>query len=165
VAASFTDKLEVATVSKNGQAVRAKHGLRVQPDYSFSNCKPLDLLIVPGGRGARTKVMHDKESLDFIRNQSRKAHIASVCTGALVLAEAGLLTGHTATTHHEYWEALGKYPKVKVATDVRYVREESVSTSAGITAGIDLSLEIVREKFGEDVAKKVVDEMEYIGTG
>lgn len=161
VAASFTAKLEVTTVSKDGKAVRAKHGLRVQPDYSFSNCKPLDLLTVPGGRGARTKVMHDKESLDFIRAQSSKAHIASVCTGALVLAAAGLLDGHRATTHHEYWEALGKYPKVKVATGVRFVREDSVSTSAGITAGIDLSLEIVREKFGQDIVNAVVDEMEY----
>ena len=161
VASSLTNKVEVATLSKNGEPVRCRYGLRVQPEHSFSNCPPVDLLIVPGGRGARERAMRDSETLDFIRTQSSKAHVASVCTGALVLAEAGLLDGHKATTHHEYIEALRRYPRIEVVSGVRYISEESVSSSAGISAGIDLALEIVRKNFGEAVVTKVREEMEY----
>jgi transcriptional regulator GlxA family with amidase domain len=161
VASSLANKVEVTTLSKNGQSIRCRHGLRVQPEYSFSNCPPVDLLIVPGGRGARERAMRDSETLRFIRNQSSKAHVASVCTGALVLAEAGLLDGHKATTHHENIEALRRYPRIEVVSGARYISEESVSTSAGISAGIDLALEIVRKNFGEAVVTKVREEMEY----
>jgi transcriptional regulator GlxA family with amidase domain len=161
VASSLTNKVEVATLSKNGEPVRCRYGLRVQPEHSFSNCPPVDLLIIPGGSGARERAMRDSETLDFIRTQSSKAHVASVCTGALVLAEAGLLDGHRATTHHEYIEALRRYPRIEVVSGVRYISEESVSSSAGISAGIDLALEIVRKNFGEAVVTEVREEMEY----
>jgi len=131
------------------------------PIIAFQPAPPIDLLIVPGGRGARGRAMHDPETLQFIRTQSSKAHVASVCTGALVLAEAGVLDGHKATTHHEYIEALQRYPKIKVVSGVRYISEESVSSSAGISAGIDLALEIVRKNFGEAVVTKIRKEMEY----
>lgn len=161
VASSLTSQVEVTTLSKNGEPIRCRYGLRVQPEHSFSNCPPLDLLIVPGGRGARERAMHDPETLRFIRTQSTKAHVASVCTGALVLAEAGVLDGHKATTHYEYIEALQRYPKIEVLSGVRYVSEESVSSSAGISAGIDLALEIVRKNLGEAIAAKIRKEMEY----
>ena len=161
VASSLTSKVEISTISKNGQPVRCRYGLRVQPEYSFSNCPPLDLLIVPGGRGARERAMRDSETLRFIRTQSSRTHIASVCTGAFVLAEAGLLDGHKATTHHEYIASLQRYSKIEVVSGVRYVSEESVSSSAGISAGIDLALEIVRKNFGEAVVEKVREDMEY----
>ena len=161
VASSITNKVEVTTVSNNGKPIRCRHGLRVQPEHSFSNCPPVDLLIVPGGRGAREHAMRDPETLRFIRTQSSRAHVASVCTGALVLAEAGLLDGHKATTHHEYIEALQRYPRIEVINGARYITEESVSSSAGISAGIDLALEIVRKNFGEAIAAKVREEMEY----
>jgi transcriptional regulator GlxA family with amidase domain len=162
VASSLTNQLEVTTLSKNGDPIRCRYGLRVQPEHSFSNCPPVDLLIVPGGRGAREHAMRDSETLHFIRTQSSKAHVASVCTGALVLAEAGVLNGHKATTHYEYIEALQRYPKIEVLSGVRYVSEEFVSSSAGISAGIDLALEIVRKNFGEAVVAKIRHEMEYI---
>ncbi len=93
-----------------------------------------------------------------------KGHVASVCTGALVVAEAGLFEGKKATTHHEYFESLERYPNVKVVRGARFVREKDVSSSAGISAGIDLALAIVREKFGETVHADVVKEMEYYAT-
>jgi len=161
IASSLTNKVEVTTLSKNGQPIRCRYGLLVQPQHSFSNCPPLDLLIVPGGRGAREHAMRDSETLRFIRTQSSKAHVASVCTGALVLAEAGLFDGHKATTHHEYIDALQRYPRIEVISGVRYVSEESVSSSGGISAGIDLALEIVRKNLGEDVVAKIREEMEY----
>jgi len=161
VASSLTNEVEVTTLSKDGAPIRCRYGLRVQPEHSFSTCAPLDLLIIPGGRGARERAMRDSETLRFIRTQSSKAHVASVCTGALVLAEAGLLDGHRATTHHEYIDALRRYPKIEVISGVRYVSEESVSSSAGISAGIDLALEIVRKNFGEELVTKIRQEMEY----
>jgi transcriptional regulator GlxA family with amidase domain len=161
VASSLTGQVEVTTLSKNGEAIRCRYGLRVQPEHSFSNCPPLDLLIVPGGRGARERAMRDEETLRFIRTESSKAHVASVCTGALVLAEAGILDGHKATTHHKFIEALRRYQKIEVVSGVRYVSEESVSSSAGISAGIDMALEIVRKNFGEAVVAEIRSGMEY----
>ena len=161
IASSLTDKIDIVTVSKDGRQVRCRHGLKVQPDCNFSECPPLDLLIVPGGRGARERAMLDRDTLSFVRAQASGAHIASVCTGALVVAEAGLFEGHKATTHHEYFESLERYPNVKVLRGARYVREDNVSSSAGISAGIDLALAIVREKFGDTTFAEVVKEMEY----
>jgi len=161
VASSITGKISIITVSKEGRLIRCRHGLRVQPDCSFSECSPLDLLIVPGGRGARERAMLDRDTLAFVRAKALGGHVASVCTGALVIAEAGLLEGKKATTHHEYFESLERYPNVEVLRGARYVREERVSSSAGISAGIDLALAIVREKFGDSTHNEVVKEMEY----
>jgi len=161
VGASITDQFKVTTLSKDGKPVRCNHGLRVQPEHGFSNCPSIDLLIVPGGRGAREQAMHDHDILQFLQTRSSKAHIASVCTGALVLAEAGILNGHKATTHHEYLDTLRRYPKIEVVDGVRFVSEKSVSSSAGISAGIDLALNILRKNFGDLVAAQVRLEMEY----
>jgi transcriptional regulator GlxA family with amidase domain len=161
VALNLTGKIDLVTVSKDGRLVRCRHGLMVQPDCSFSECSPVDLLIVPGGRRARERAMLDHETLPFIRSQAQETHVASVCTGALVLAEAGLLDGHRATTHHEYFDPLEHYPNVRVLRGARYVREGKISSSAGISAGIDLALAIVREEFGDNVLAEIVNEMEY----
>ncbi len=161
ITSRVTKKVDVMTVSKDGRQIRGTHGLKVEPDFSFTNCPPLDLLIVPGGKGARVHALRDKETLSFVRLQASRAEIASVCTGALLLAEAGILDGHEATTHHELLESLQRYPRVKVIRGIRYVREGRISTSAGVSAGIDLALAIVRDMFGDAVATEVADEMEY----
>ena len=162
ITSTLTGKVQVLTISKDGRPVKCRHGLKVQPDYSFRKCPSLDLLIVPGGKGAREFAMRDSDVLSFIRSQATNAHIASVCTGALVLAETGLLRGHKATTHHAYLRRLEGYPNIKVVRNSRYVREGNVSTSAGISAGIDLALAIIREKFGNKIAREVVRDMEYV---
>ena len=99
IASRLVESLTVLIVSKDGQTLKARYGLKVQPDYNFSNCPFLDLLIVPGGKGAREYASHDKEILNFVTTQASNRPIASVCTGALVLAEAGILNGKRATTH------------------------------------------------------------------
>ena len=162
ITSTLTGKVDVITLSKDGVSVKCRYGLKVQPNHSFHDCPTLDLLVVPGGKGAREFAMYDSSILSFIRTQATKAHIASVCTGALVLAEAGLLRGHKATTHHACRKRLEGYQDVKVLRNARFVREENVSSSAGISAGIDLALAIVREKFGSKVAREVVKDMEYI---
>lgn len=161
VASKMKDGLETVTLSKDGEQIRGRYGLRVQPDFSFDSCPQLDLMIIPGGKGAREQARYDKETITFVKAQAARAKVASVCTGALVLAEAGILDGKRATTHWSAMDMLRQYPKVNVVEGVRFVREGNVSTSAGISAGIDLSLEIVRELHGDQVASDVAKEMEY----
>jgi transcriptional regulator GlxA family with amidase domain len=153
--------LKVLTVSKDGKLITCRWGLRVQPEHSFATCPKLDLLIVPGGRGAREKARYDAETITFIQKHAARAPIASVCTGALVLAQAGILNGKRATTHAALMDALREYSKVQVVCGERFVLQGSVATSGGISAGIDLSLELLKQKYGEALVQEVVEEMEY----
>jgi len=161
VASRFVQSLKVLTVSKNGQPIQGRYGLRVQPDYAIADCPPLDLLIVPGGKGASEHARYDKAIIDFVKTHASKQQVASVCTGALVLAEAGILSGRSATTHHSALGTLRQYADVHVVEGTRFVIENGVATSAGISAGIDLALELIRRNFGEKVAQEVVQTMEY----
>lgn len=161
VASRLKGGISIITLSKDGKQIRGRYGLRVQPDCNFADCPNLDLLIIPGGRGAREQVRYDEETIAFARAHVERARIASVCTGALVLAEAGILDGKSATTHSSALDVLRQYPKVRVVEGVRFVRDGSVTTSAGISAGIDLALEMVRELHGEQAAVDVARDMEY----
>ena len=153
--------LKALTVSRDGKLITCRWGLRVQPEHSFVTCPRLDLLIVPGGRGAREKVRYDVETIAFIQKHAARAPIASVCTGALVLAQAGILDGKRATTHAALMDALREYSKVQVVAGERFIFQGNVATSGGISAGIDLSLELLKQKYGEALVQEVVKEMEY----
>jgi transcriptional regulator GlxA family with amidase domain len=113
---------------------------------------PPDLLIVPGGGGARCG---DPDLVDWIRAHApRSGRVASVCTGAFLLAEAGLLDGRRATTHWSQCAALrDQYPAVKVDPDPIFVKDGNVATSAGVTAGIDLALALVEDDLGRDMVQ------------
>jgi transcriptional regulator GlxA family with amidase domain len=161
VASRLVQSLSVLTVSKDGQPIQGRYGLRVKPDYSIANCPALDLLIVPGGKGARERARFDNAIIAFVKTHASKQQIASICTGALVLAEAGILAGRKATTHHSALNTLRQYPDVQVVEGARFVIDNGVATSAGISAGIDLSLELIRLDFGEKVALEVAQTMEY----
>jgi transcriptional regulator GlxA family with amidase domain len=161
VASRLKGGINTVTISKDGKEIRARYGLRVQPDCGFANCPNLDLLLVPGGKGAREQARYDKEIIAFIRAHASRIPIASVCTGALVLAEAGILDGKKATTHWSALDILRQYPKVQVVERARFVRDGNVRTSAGVSAGIDLALEIVQELLGEQAAVDVARQMEY----
>ncbi len=161
VAARIASGIHVWTVSKDGEPIRGRYGLRVSPDYSFKSCPPLDLLIVPGGKGAREHAQSDETILGFVRELAPHGQVASVCTGALILAAAGLLNGRTATTHWSALDLLRAFPTVHVAEKVRFVYGDDIATSAGVSAGIDLALAIVEKRFGHDVAEQVSRTMEY----
>ena len=157
----LVEGVETIVVSKDGSPIRCRYGLRVQPNCNFANCPTLDLLIVPGGKGASEHARYDPEVLSFVRAHASHKPIASICTGALILAEAGLLKGRAATTHWSALDTLRQYPEVNVKEGVRFVREDSVATSAGISAGIDLALAIVKDSYGEKTAMEVAHHMEY----
>jgi len=144
---------EVRTASLGGRAVRTSSGLRVIPDGDLRDYRPArpDLLIVPGGEGSRRP---DPELTGWLRAHGRQAgRLVSVCTGAFLLAAAGLLDGRRVTTHWFYCAALAaKYPELNVEADPIFVRDGNVATSAGVTAGIDLALALVEDDLGRDAA-------------
>ena len=144
---------DVRTASLGGRQVRTSSGLRVTPeeDLRQAGAGRLDLLIVPGGEGSRRG---DPELVAWLRAHARRAErLVSVCTGAFLLAAAGLLDGRRVTTHWAYCATLArKYPAVRVDEDPIFVRDGNLATSAGVTAGIDLALALVEDDLGRDAA-------------
>jgi transcriptional regulator GlxA family with amidase domain len=145
------DSYPLRTASVDGTPVRTSSGLTLVPDSRLADAPAPHTLLVPGGSGTRTP---DPRLTAWLReNAPRAARIVSVCTGALLLAEAGLLDGHRATTHWSACALLAReYPAVQVEPDPIFVRDGKIATSAGVTAGIDLALALVEEDLGRDVA-------------
>ena len=152
---------EVFMVGETGQVVTARAGYRVGPAYGFDNHPPIDVLVVPGG--LHTDELQKPGVLQWISSQGQQARlVASVCTGAFLLAEAGILTDQTVTTHWEDIAALrSSYPDLTVQEAVRWVDEGAVVTSAGISAGIDMSLHLVGRLHSLELAEKTARQMEY----
>jgi transcriptional regulator GlxA family with amidase domain len=152
-------RTEVVTV--DGAPVTSSSGLSVTPHRGVGRVRgPLDTLIVAGGRGT-PKAMRDASLVEWVRRSApRTRRVASVCSGAFVLAEAGVLDGRCATTHWEVCDLLARrYPAITVDPDPIYVRDGNVSTSAGVTAGMDLALAFVEEDLGREVALRVARQL------
>jgi transcriptional regulator GlxA family with amidase domain len=149
----------VATISESGGPIRARGGLVVQPDYSFQDAPQLDLLLVPGG--VVTRELERPVVVEWIR--TRPAQIkASVCTGAFLLGRAGLLEGRRVVTHWEDLEDLkALLPGVRVQGEARWIDEGEVVTSAGISAGLDMSLHLVERLVGLEQAQRTARQMDY----
>lgn len=148
------DAYSVEIIGLKRGAFRASSGLRVYADRGYRETgRGIDTLMIAGGKGAQRYRAHPP-LLRWIRRQARWVRrLASVCTGAFFLAEAGLLKGRRATTHWNWCSSLARgYPDVRVEPDTIFVREGSVYTSAGVTAGMDLALAMVEEDLGREVA-------------
>lgn len=151
----------VFTVAATAATVRATGGLRVLPDHAFDDAPPIDLLVVPGGFGTRA-LLEDTATLDWIRKVAADArHVTSVCTGALLLARAGLLEGRRATTHWASLDRLAGLDEVVVVERDRRFVIDDVITSAGVAAGIDMAFAVVEMLFGKDVADETAAYIEY----
>ncbi|EOG8710398.1 TPA: DJ-1/PfpI family protein [Bacillus paranthracis] len=153
----------VYTVSQNGEMITARNGLKVNPDYSIKDLPPVDILIIPGGKGARENEVKNDIIINWIRQQMKEVKlITSVCTGALLLAKAGLLDGLKATTHWASIQTFKKdFPNVEVMENVKFVDEGHIITSAGISAGINMSFHIVKNLLGVEIAEETAKNMEY----
>jgi transcriptional regulator GlxA family with amidase domain len=152
---------QVFTVSASRGPVSARGGLVVQPRYSFTDHPALHVLVVPGG--VVTAELDRPRVIAWVAARSATAEVtASVCTGAFLLARARLLKGKSATTH---WEDIADLramaPATRVVHGVRWVEEGSVLTSAGISAGLDMSLHIVARLAGRDLAARTARQMDY----
>jgi transcriptional regulator GlxA family with amidase domain len=152
---------EVFTVAPRPGEIVATGGLRVVPHFAFATSPPIDLLIVPGGFGTRP-LLNDTEALDWLRRTAGGAErIASVCTGALLLARAGLLAGRRATTH---WSSLDRLRELDATITVvrdRRVVDDVIITSAGVSAGIDMAFALVTAYCGREVAEETARYIEY----
>ncbi len=151
----------VFLIGRTSASVRARAGLALSPDFEFSNHPPLQLLVIPGG--VVTGELKQPEVASWIvRTAATTQLTASVCTGAFLLAQAGVITGQPVTTHWEDVEDLrAMFPALDVRTAVRWVDAGSVVTSAGISAGIDMCLHLVERLAGRALAERTARQMDF----
>jgi transcriptional regulator GlxA family with amidase domain len=157
-------KFQVFLIGETGNMVTARAGFKVQPDYGFHDCPVLDVLIVAGG-------VHDSEMtkatvITWLAQQSNTTTlVASVCTGVFLLAQAGIVDGCQVTTH---WQDVAdlrmRFPQLTVVENLRWLDQGRVITSGGISAGIDMSLHMLRRLSGLGVARATAKQMEFSWT-
>ena len=153
---------EVLLVADEPGPIVTTGGMKVMPDHTLESCPTLDILVVPGGWGTRAE-MKNARLVSWIAERARHVEtLTSVCTGSMLLGQAGLLDGRHATTH---WGALqwmrDSFPAVTVEDKLHVVEDGHVLTSAGISAGIDMALRVVARYHGESVARNTARIMEY----
>jgi transcriptional regulator GlxA family with amidase domain len=157
------DGVEVFTVAQdNSEPIVCAKGLRVLADHSWDSAPEIDVLVYPGGRGTRIQV-GDEKVRTWVRSIHERAHLTtSVCTGALILADAGLLQGRAATTHWgDYDELLEIDSSVQLQPDARYVDTGDIITAAGVSAGIDMALHLIVRLHSEDRAREIKRGIQY----
>lgn len=156
------DDVEVFTIAREEGVITCAKGLRVLPDHTWETAPPAQVLIYPGGIGTRAQ-LDDEEILGWVRRTADGgALMASVCTGALVFAKAGLLDGRPATTHwlaHELLPTLGT--DIELRPDDRFVDTGAVLTAAGVSAGIDLALHLIVRLHSTERARQVKHYIAY----
>lgn len=155
------DKFNVFLLSEKDKTIEARGGYKVNAHYTISNHPPLDVLLVVGG--VHTEEIKKPQVIQWINQQSKKVKIiSSVCTGAFLLAESNVVTEHTVTTHWEDLEDLREqYPLLNVVDNVRWVDEGNIISSAGISAGIDMSLHLVSKIKNMKLAEKTAKQMQF----
>ncbi len=153
---------KVFTVTEDGKEIRSVNGLKVVPDFGFDNHPPIDILVIPGGVGTKSE-MNKSAVLEWIRKNYQASQFTfSVCSGARILGRLGLLDNLESVTHHEVICQLREIaPLAVIKSDQRYTDNGKILTSAGISAGIDLSLYMVEKLYGLDVKNKTIVYMEY----
>ena len=156
------DGYAISMISADGESVLCAKGLSIAAHHSYTTVPALEVLVYPGGQGTRAHLT-DPAQLDWVRRQRADVPLmTSVCTGSLVYAAAGLLTGRPATS---YWDALDRLteldPTIQVRPEARFVDDGDVITSAGVSAGIDMALHLVDRLAGTDRARQVRRGIQY----
>lgn len=151
---------QVLLISEKNEIIKAFNGMKVVPDHSFDTCPELDILVVPGGKG-RLAAMHNPKIKEFLLNKSKHTqYIASVCTGAFLLAEAGLLKNKKATTYHSAFKELEAYNNITVKKS-KVIQDGNIITSAGVSSGLELGLYLIKLLYGNLMAKEIASKIEY----
>lgn len=153
---------EVTIIAEHDAIVHARNGLLVKPHTTIEDADNYDILLIPGGWGTRALIKNDRVKV-WVKKQYEDVDLMlSVCTGSLVLGTIGLLDGLSATTHHGAFDELAEAaPETNIITDKKYVDNGKIVTSAGISAGIEMSLHIIRRLHGQQIANKTARYMEY----
>lgn len=154
-------RFEVFTISRDGKPIKARAGLVVHPDYSFDDQPLIDVLLIPGG--VVSAELARPQVIKWIQRTNAGTQLtASVCTGSMLLGKAGLLDGLSATTHwQDTAELQSMFTNVKVVTSVRWVDQDAIVTSAGISAGIDMSLHLVERLASRELAELTARQMDF----
>ena len=162
VSARIRDQGDTAVlIAETAGPVRCNKGMRVLPDHTVGDSPPLDVLLVPGGQGTRREVSNPA-IIDWIRAASATAAwTTSVCTGALLLHEAGPARGRRVATHHSFEQSLRERGNITVISDARYVVDGNLVTSQGVSAGIDMALWLVGALHGREHARAVRRQIQY----
>jgi transcriptional regulator GlxA family with amidase domain len=162
VSAMLRDQGDTAVlIAQRPGAVRCAKGMQVLPNFSLNDHPPLDVLLVPGGMGTRREVSNPA-LIDWITKVSAgAAWVTSVCTGALLLHEAGPARGRRVATHHAFEDTLAARGDVTVVRDARYVVDGNLVTSQGVSAGIDMALWLTGRIHGRDHARAVRRYIQY----
>ncbi|RIL06099.1 MAG: DJ-1/PfpI family protein [Proteobacteria bacterium] len=151
----------VFTVAERSDPIRCAKGMRVLPDATFAGVAALDVVLVPGGMGTRREVANPV-LIDWLRKVGAGARwVTSVCTGTLLLHEAGFARGRRVTTHWAFVKTLQERGDVTVLDGPRYVRDGNVVTAAGVSAGIDMALWLVGQLYDSDTARSVQRYIQY----
>ncbi|MFF2393876.1 GlxA family transcriptional regulator [Nocardia sp. NPDC058114] len=152
----FADAYEIVLISPTGEPVHSSVGQGVAVTTSVADAPPLDTLVVPGSEVRPAEFVRPDlvEAARVLAARSRR--VVSICSGAFVLAELGMLDGRSATTHWKFAAELARrYPRIDVQADRIFVRDNDIATSAGVAAGIDLALALVADDLGSDIARQV----------
>jgi len=156
-----TGQGRVVTVAQRAGEIRCAKGLRVLADHGFDDAPTLDVVLVPGGQGTRREV-ENPVVIEWLRKVGAEASwVTSVCTGSLLLHEAGFARGRRVTTHWAFVPTLRERGDVTVLDDVRFVRDGNLVTSAGVSAGIDMALWLVGQLHDPQVARQVQRYIQY----
>jgi transcriptional regulator GlxA family with amidase domain len=157
------DDIEVFTVARdNSRPIKCAKGLRVLADHSWDSAPEIDVLVFPGGSGT-SDLLGDEQMRAWLRSVHQRARLTtSVCTGAFVLADAGLLRDRAATTHWDDFEQLLRIDgSIKAKREERFVDEGDIITAAGISAGIDMALYLIVQLHSEDRAREIKRRLQY----
>lgn len=148
-------------VAERPDPVSCGKGMRVLPDHTLGDCPPLDVLLVPGGRGTRREVDNAGLTEWIGRTAARADWVTSVCTGSLLLHEAGPARGRRVATHHGFEDELQARGDITVVRDARYVVDGNLVTSQGVSAGIDMALWLIGRLHGRDHARAARRYIQY----
>ena len=151
----------VLTIAEQSRPVVCEKGMRVIPDLPYAEATSIDLLLIPGGSGARREISNTTTTGWLRTAAANCTWLASVCTGAFLLVGAGLTLGRRVTTHHDFIEDLRAMGGADVVEGFRFVRDGNLVTAAGVMSGIEMSLWFVEHLYGPDLASKTKNEIAY----
>lgn len=160
---SLPDKIKILLISEDAQLIQSAQGQSVMPDFDLNHAPPLDLLLIPGGMGTRKEIFN-KTLLDWISIRSCQAELTlSVCTGAALLACAGVLNGYEATTNKRAFDwVAAQSQQVTWVRHARWIDAGKIITSSGVSAGMDMSLYVISRLFGENTRDEIAKKTEYV---
>jgi transcriptional regulator GlxA family with amidase domain len=160
---ALKDQIEIVIVAEEDKIVQSAQGPKIVADFTFADCPTIDILLIPGGLGTRTEV-NNAPCIDFIEQRSKEAnYVATVCTGAALLAKTGLLDHHKATTNKNAFDwVASQNSQVDWVAKARWVEDDRFFTSSGISAGLDMTLALIEKMFDKETSMRVAQWTEYV---